>query len=263
MGVPATSIVAGCIVSRDLLVLKFGGDALATPKLIAQAALAVALEAVRRDIVVVTSARRGVTDHLLELWNGIAAEGERQSAPIPPSAERALATGEVVTASLLAAALSRLSVRAVPLDAREAGILGSGPPGAARIRRIRTRAIAAILARNEVPVVAGFQVAERGRIRILGRGGSDVTAAALGVALDASCCRYLKLYGLRSADPRCDPNATFVRAMAHRELRGMLAKGASVLHPEAQRLAERYRLRLEFEEFPRLPHSRLMRTVVR
>ena len=49
------------------LIVKFGGDALATPERIAAAAQRVAIRRRAGSVVAVASARRGVTDHLLGL----------------------------------------------------------------------------------------------------------------------------------------------------------------------------------------------------
>lgn len=232
--------------SEALLVLKLGGDAVATPALIARAASLIARERATRPVVVITSARRGVTDHLLGLWHQVAAAAPQHATATSVAAERAIASGEVVTASLLAGALCRLAVDAVPLDAREAGIRGDGPVGAARIRRIRTRFLQRHLTAGRVPVVAGFQVDHRGHIRTLGRGGSDVTAVAIAAALGAGRCRFLKLHGLRTADPKSRPDATPVGSIGYAALRTLLDGGAQVLHPDAARLAERHGVRLEF-----------------
>lgn len=237
--------------TNDLLVLKLGGDAVAAPEQIAAAARRVAAVATSRPVVVVTSARRGMTDHLLQLCRAVdhAASGGG-AGELLVTADRAVATGEVVTAALLAGALQRLGTDAACLDARQAGLIGGGPPGAARLRRIRRAPIRAALAQGIVPVVTGFQVAHRGTIRTLGRGGSDVTAVAIAAAFDAAACRFYKLHGLRTADPQHDPDASPAGCISYPELHRLLAEGAQVLHPDAAKAAERFRLRLEFEEFP-------------
>jgi aspartate kinase len=238
-------------VSDDLLVIKLGGDAVATPDQIAAAARRVALLAGSRPVIVVTSARRGMTDHLLQLCHDVdrAASGGA-SAELLVSAHRAVAAGELVTAVLVAAALERLGTRATALDARQAGLQGEGRHRPARLQRIRRTPIRAILARGVVPVVTGFQVAARDDIRILGRGGSDLTAVALAAAFGAASCRFFKLHGLRTADPLLNPQAGMIGTIDYPELHRLLAAGAKVLHHDAARAAERFGLRLEFEEFP-------------
>ncbi len=238
--------------SVDLLVVKLGGDALATPAAIAAAATRVAAERIAHSVVVVTSARRGMTDHLMDLTRAVdrAAGEHADERPWPVASDRAVAAGEVVTAALLAAALERRGCPALALDAREAGLLGDGPPGAARLRRIRVGRLRRVLARGVVPVVTGFQVAERGTIRILGRGGSDLSAVAIAAALGATACAFYKLHGLRLDDPAILPDAPHAGRIDHAALARLLAAGSRVLHPGAARLAARHRLPLAFVPFP-------------
>ena len=234
--------------SDTVVVIKLGGDALATPEHIAAAAARVAGEWREHRVVVVTSARRGMTDHLVDLARLVdAASGGGHELML--AAERAVAAGEVVTASLVAAALIRHRCPAVALDAHQAGIHGGGPPGAARLQRIRPARIRAILAAGRVPVVTGFQVADRGAIRVLGRGGSDLSAVALAVTLGATCTFY-KAHGLRLADPARDPGAPPAGRIDHATLAAILANGGRVLHPGAARLAARHDLTLRFVTFP-------------
>lgn len=238
-------------VKNNLLVIKLGGDAVATPEQIAAASRRVAMEASRRAVIVVTSARRGMTDHLIRLCRDVdhAATGTRHG-DLLVAADRAVASGEVVTAALVATALLRLGVDAVSLDAREAGLRGGGPAGQARLRRVRRIPLHLALRRGRVPVVTGFQVAHRGTIRTLGRGGSDVTAVALAAAFGAEACRFYKLHGLRLGDPSIDSSAGHAGSIGYPQLHRLLEAGAKVLHPDAAVAAERYKVRLEFEEFP-------------
>jgi aspartate kinase len=239
--------------SRGILVVKLGGDAVATPSRIGLAAVRLAEQHATHDLVVVTSARRGVTDHLLALTLAV-----QEATPVggwsPPhcgvNGDRAVAAGEIVSAGLVALALGRVGLAADPLDAREAGILGSGPPGAARLRRVRTGPIRRRLAAGVVPVVAGFQVADRGLTRLLGRGGSDVTAVALAAALAADACVLFKHDGLRTGDPRTQRNTEPVLEGDYDTLDALVGNTSSVLHPDAARLARRHGVPLTFVPFP-------------
>ena len=107
-----------------------------------------------------------------------------------------------------------------------------------------------LLAAEVIPVVAGFQMTDAGRIHTLSRGGSDITAVALAAALGAPICHFLKRNGLCHTDPRRDPQAQPVGRTSYRGLHAILATGSPVLHPDAARLAERYGVVLRFEPFP-------------
>ena len=239
------------------VVVKLGGDALASPERIAAEAHRLARLAEREPVLAVASARRGVTDHLL----GLAAQvrraassgptgdrtGRPNAAPSGAEADRAVATGEVVTASLLALALNQIGVEAVSLDAREAGILGSGRFGGARIQAIASRRLERLLARGVIPVVTGFQGWKRGRVATLGRGGTDTSAVALAVALGATRVAFVKdAEGLRTADPKLIADGRPIGAAPHAFLSALTAAGAKIVHVDAARLAEQHGLTLAF-----------------
>ncbi|MBK6778639.1 MAG: hypothetical protein IPO73_02120 [Gemmatimonadetes bacterium] len=235
------------------LVIKLGGDALASPERIAAEAHRIAGHAARGPVVAVASARRGVTDRLLGLADEVDTAARRLDGSAPPlpedSAERdrVVATGEVVAASLLALALNRLGVAAVSLDAREAGVRASGRFGRARIRHIQPRRIQQILARGIVPVITGFQGWHRGRVATLARGGTDTSAIALAAALGGNRVRFVKdAEGLRTADPRLVPESRPIPEAPHAFLTALTAAGARIVQAEAAALAEERGVALEF-----------------
>jgi aspartokinase len=232
------------------LVVKFGGDALATPERIAAAARRTAVRRTQRPVVAVASARRGVTDHLLGLVEQVReAVGVEADAPAAgrAAADRAVASGELVAASLLAVALADLGVPAVVLDAREAGLGSDGHAGGAALTRLRSDRLLRLLDRGVTPVVAGFQGWHRGRITTLGRGGSDITAVALAAALGAEACELVKDPGaLHTADPRLVPEAQPLRRATHRFVSEIALAGARVIHHAAAARAERDAVPLRF-----------------
>jgi aspartokinase len=231
-------------------VMKFGGDALATPERIAAAARRAAGRRAGQPVVAVASARRGVTDHLLGLVDQVreAIGVERDSsAPGRTAADRAVASGELVAASLLAVALADLEVPAVVLDAREAGLESDGRAGSAALTRLRLDRVRRLLDRGVTPVVTGFQGWHRGRITTLGRGGSDITAVALAAALGAQACELVKDPGaLHTADPRLVPEARPLRCTTHRFVTEIALAGARVIHHAAAMRAERDAVPLRF-----------------
>ncbi|MDX2122143.1 MAG: aspartate kinase, partial [Gemmatimonadota bacterium] len=215
------------------LVVKLGGDALASPERIAAEAGRIARLAAAGPVVAVASARRGVTDRLLGLAEEVDSAARRlgdSAAPQRPGGcterDRVVASGEVVAASLLALALNRLGVRAVSLDAREAGIAAAGRFGGARIQRVNPRRIAQLLARGVVPVVTGFQGWRRGRVATLHRGGTDASAIAVAAALGSSRVLFVKdAEGLRTADPKLVPESRPIRHAPHHFLTALTAAG--------------------------------------
>ena len=163
------------------------------------------------------------------------------------ASDRAVASGELVAASLLAVALEELGVRAAVLDAREAGLGSDGNAGDARLVSVRPEKMRNLLRRGVVPVVTGFQGWHRGRITTLGRGGSDVTAVALAAALGAVRCELVKeTGGLHTADPRLVPEALPVPRANHRFVTELAAAGARVIHFLAADMAEQQGVRLLF-----------------
>jgi aspartate kinase len=232
--------------SREPVIVKLGGDALASPERIAAAARRVQLRAAAGPVVAVASARRGVTDHLLGLVEEVRSATGGFGTPVS-EADRAVAAGEVVAASLLALALQQLGVQGVSLDAREAGLRTVGRAGHAHIGAVATRRLTRLLQRDAVPVVTGFQGWNRGRVVTLGRGATDVTAVALAAALEAGHAEFVKdAHGLRTADPKLVAEAQVIREAPHAFLSALATAGARVIHPEAARLAERRGLTLQF-----------------
>ena len=72
----------------------------------------------------------------------------------------------------------------------------------------------------------------------LGRGGSDTTAAALGVVLQAEWVGiYTDVDGIKTADPRLVPDAPTLPAVSGREVVELAHLGAKVIHPRAAELA--------------------------
>ena len=193
----------------------------------------------------VASARRGVTDHLLglveQVREAIGVDGDPPAAG-RAAADRAVASGELVAASLLAVALADLGVPAVVLDAREAGLGSDGQRGRRDAHEAPKRSAAAAPGHAaSTPVVTGFQGWHRGRITTLGRGGSDITAVALAAALGAEACELVKEPGRaphRRSRGSC-PRPGHFAARTHRFVSELALAGARVIHHAAATRAER------------------------
>ena len=238
-----------------VVVDKFGGSVLRRPDDIA-AAVAVVERQRSRGLrpVVVVSAFEGVTDTILGaaevlLPTGAAwlrAPGSDPTSGMAREADRALATGEALSAALFALGLRARGIPARSFSGAEAGIRTAAAHLGAEVRRVLSRPLRAALADGLVPVVAGFQgIGTHGELTTLGRGGTDLTAVALGVALRADRCELFKdVGGVMDADPHLVPAARFLPVVDASQLELLAALGAEVVHPAAVRRARRGRLEL-------------------
>src|SRR5580700_8517346 len=151
------------------IVQKFGGTSVADVERIKNAARRVKREVdAGNEVVVVVSAMAGATNQLVD-WT-------RQMSRLHDAREydAVVASGEQVTAGLMALALHDLGIDARSWLGWQIPIRTDEVHGKARIEEIQTDGIESHLADGQVAVVAGFQgIGPRERITTLGRGGSD------------------------------------------------------------------------------------------
>jgi len=231
----------------SVVVEKFGGASLCSPARVRRAARRIAsLVASGRRVVVVVSAAGKTTDRILGRLAAVGtppAPAARSSEAFRREADRALATGEDLSAALLAAALNALGVPARSLRGGEAGIRARGGFGDASVGVVDARRLRALLARGVVPVVSGFQGELPGReTATFGRGGSDTTAVALAAALGVPCHLLKEVDGVFDCDPRSVSGARKIPWLTHEALVALSASGAKVVAHEAARLAQRHRV---------------------
>jgi aspartokinase/homoserine dehydrogenase 1 len=166
----------------------------------------------------------------------------RHAAGEDPSAARLLrdrivARGERLAARLFALALDRAGVAHQVVDAvdliQSDGLAGDATPDLDRTQRATRARLDPLLASGVVVVVPGFIGAgENGHTVTLGRGGSDLSAAVLGRALDAAeVVLWKDVAGCMTADPRIVSDARVVPMLDAREASEMAYYGAKVLHP--------------------------------
>lgn len=161
-----------------------------------------------------------------------------------------LATGEQVSASLLAMALHELGCPAVSLAGWQAGIRTDSRFSTARIREINADRIRHELDAGRVVIVTGFQGLGNDtgwdEITTLGRGGSDATAVALAAGLEADHCEiYTDVTGIFTADPRVVPDARKLHRITYEEMLELAQHGAQVMMPRSVELAQIWNVSLE------------------
>lgn len=239
-----------------IIVQKFGGTSVATreSRRLLAAHVASAVNAGYAVVVVVSAlGRRGdpyATDTLISLAK------DEYSDVAPRELDLIMSCGEVIASVVVCNAIRATGIDATAMTGGQAGIVSDGTFGNAEIRRLDPQAILSQLEAGKVVVVAGFQgVSEAGDITTLGRGGSDTTAAALGVALQAEVVEiYTDVDGIKTADPRLVPDARTIEQMTYEEVFQMAHGGAKVIHPRAVEIAMRHdvplRVRSTFAESP-------------
>lgn len=205
------------------------------------------------EVVVVTSAmgRKGdpyATDTLLDLVK-VDSLATREK-------DLLLSCGEIISGTVLTSELQFDGVEATFLTGSQAGIVTDKTYGEARILRVDTLRIENLLANKNVVVVAGFQgISEDGEITTLGRGGSDTSAVALGVALGAEVVEiYTDVDGVKTADPRIVHEARTLKTVTYNEVCQLAHEGAKIIHPRAVEIAMQHNLPLRvkstFDEGP-------------
>lgn len=222
-----------------ILVQKFGGTSVSTPERREKAASKV-IEAVKNgfSVVVVVSAmgRNGdpyATDTLINMVKSIDSNISKRELDL------LMNCGEIISSVTFAATLSKKGYKAKAFTGGQAGIITDDNFGNAEIIKVEPTRLLESLKEGIIPVVAGFQgMTEEGDLTTLGRGGSDTTAALLGVALKASAVEiYTDVDGIMTADPRIVSKAHILNKISYNEVFQFAEQGAKVVHPRAVEIA--------------------------
>jgi len=226
----------------SIVVMKFGGTSVASVERIRNVALHVKREVdAGNKVAVVVSAMAGVTNQLVA-W-------VREASALHDAREydAVVATGEQVTAGLLAIVLQSLGIQARSWQGWQIPLVTDNAHGVARIRDIPGDKVRQRLEQGEVAVITGFQgiEPERNRISTLGRGGSDTSAVAVAAAVKADLCDiYTDVDGVYTADPRIVPRASRLQKVSYEEMLEMASQGSKVLQTRSVELAMVHRMRL-------------------
>ena len=222
-----------------LIVQKYGGTSLMDAQRIRTAAQRAAdVVSAGDQVVVVVSAQGKTTDQLVKNARDMIDQ------PSAREMDAYLASGEQMSAGLMAMMLQSLGQKAISLTGWQAGLLTDGTHGNARVVGLTNDRIKEELTRGNIVVVAGFQgIDASGDITTLGRGGSDTTAVALAALLGADLCRiYTDVDGVYDKDPRVFPDAVKYDRISYRDMLDLARGGAQVLHDRSVELAMQYRV---------------------
>ncbi|MET8522355.1 aspartate kinase [Nocardioides sp. NPDC004968] len=231
-----------------IVVQKYGGSSVADAAGIKRVAQrVVATKEQGHDVVVAVSAMGDTTDELIDLANKVSPDATAHAREF----DMLLTSGERQSMALLAMAINDVAnERGLAYEARsftgsQAGLITDAQHGRAKILSITPERIQAALGDGAIAIVAGFQGVSRDTkdITTLGRGGTDTTAVALAVALDADVCEiYTDVDGVFTADPRIVPTARKLSSVAFEEMLELAASGAKVLHLRSVEFARRHSL---------------------
>ncbi|WP_259781168.1 aspartate kinase [Aestuariispira ectoiniformans] len=233
------------------IVMKFGGTSVADLDRIANAANRVKREVdAGNEVAVVVSAMAGVTNQLVSYVD--------QTSKVYDTREydSIVASGEQVTAGLMALRLQEMGVNARSWLGWQIPIHTNDVHGKARITDIDTDDMVKRFEEGQVAVIAGFQgISPLKRIATLGRGGSDTTAVALAAAMNADRCDiYTDVDGVYTTDPRIVSKARKIEKISHEEMLEMASQGAKVLQTRSVEMAMNHGVRLQvlssFEDKP-------------
>jgi aspartate kinase len=224
------------------IVMKFGGTSMAGTQRIRRVAQIVKRQIEHGDeVAVVVSAMAGDTDRLVNFCR------EANALYDPAEYDVVVASGEQVTAGLLAMTLQALGCKARSWMGWQMPIHTDNAHAKARIGTIESEALVASMARGEIAVIPGFQgLTDDNRITTLGRGGSDTSAVAVAAAVKADRCDiYTDVDGVYTTDPRIVTRARKLTAVTYEEMLELASVGAKVLQTRSVGLAMKEKVRVQ------------------
>ncbi len=221
-------------------VLKFGGTSLNSKEKL-QNILKIVSDKLSQKIfpilVVSAAGRLGdsyATDTLIKL---ISEKNNREKA-------RVISCGEIISASVVADYLMINNIKSLSLSSYQIGIYTDNKNIDSEIKQIDTSYIRHLIEQNIIPIVAGFQgINTKGEIATLGRGGSDLTAVSLAVALKADLLEiYKEVNGVFTGDPTIINNAQLINEINFNEIFEISSEGAKVISKKAAETAYQFQL---------------------
>jgi len=219
------------------IVIKFGGTSVGSIEKIISAAKIVKNKLTKGNkIIVVVSAMAGRTNELIKHSEKISKKFNKRELDV------LLASGEQVTAALLAGALNELKVKAKSYMGWQVPILTDGGPNNSRIINIHIEKINQFISNKGVAIIPGFQgISKKGEVTTIGRGGSDATAVAIAKIFKTDHCEiYTDVQGVFSTDPKNFSKAKKINKISYEEMLEMSSLGAKVMQSSAVQTAMMY-----------------------
>lgn len=230
----------------NIIVQKFGGASLCTLENIRDIIKYISpLTENNHKIVIVVSAFKKETDSLIHKVDNINNHNTLYNLENLKLRDMVISSGEQVTSGLLSMSLNNANIRSTSLLGWQVPIHTNNNYGNSQIQKIYTKKIFKLFENFQVIVIAGFQGIYDGTITTLGRGGSDITAVALAIALNAKRCDiYTDVSGIYNSDPVHVKNTKKILKISYEMMLSMSYSGAKILHFKAVQLAKRYNINL-------------------
>lgn len=228
-----------------IIVQKFGGSSLGTIEKIKNVAKIVEKEIKNGNkVITVVSAMQGETDKLLLMAREIANPTDLD---LMSEYDVISSTGEQVSAGLLSLALQSIGIKAKSLLNWQIKLRTNSNYTNARIEEIvNSQLIIEELNSKDVIIIAGFQgITDKDRITTLGRGGSDTSAVAVAISVNAERCDiYKDVDGIYTADPRICSEAKKMDEITLEEMLELSSTGSKVLQVRSIELAMKYGMKM-------------------
>ncbi|MCH1623730.1 aspartate kinase [Fredinandcohnia quinoae] len=223
----------------NIIVQKFGGTSVSTEETreVARRHVTNAIADGYKVVVVVSAMGRYgdpyATDTLIDLVGGSNASITKRES------DMLVSCGEIISSVVFTNMLNKNGIKATALNGGQAGFRTNNEYSNAKIIEMKCERLLRSLEDYDVVVVTGFQgITKIGDITTIGRGGSDTSAAALGVALQADWIDiFTDVEGVMTADPRIVDDAKPLSIVTYNEICNMAYQGAKVIHPRAVELA--------------------------
>ncbi len=255
-----------------LIVQKFGGTSVGSAERMAECAKIVQQSLNEgHQVIVVVSAMAGHTNNIVALCDAVDFLGAHSNVHEDLSTELthklpsvvefpkksnyslnatkhrdvALSSAEILSAGLMCLSLEKREVKSIAVQGWQVPIYTNEAFGNAEVLSLDTTYLVQLLKRGITPVVCGFQgITKEGDISTLGRGGSDITAAAISAAIGADRCDiYTDVDGVYSCDPK-KVDAIKMPVVNYELMVEMGLNGAKVMHHRASEIAQKHSLNL-------------------
>ena len=156
--------------------------------------------------------------------------------------DRLTSIGETISTLVCKSELSKMGYNVETVTNVELGIQTDSHHMNATITTVEGHHIQEKLSRADIVICPGFQgYSQKGKVTTLGRGGSDLSAVAIGVAIDASEVEiYSDVNGIYTADPRIVPDAIKLDYISYAEMLELSKNGAKVLNHRCVQLAAKH-----------------------